>query len=151
MPLFVMDIAKELQKEQEEYIEKVGTYWKGKKGSESFIFVQEDGLQMRVETPYTEFKRIIHAYNKTVTDPNDMLPDIPLHGLRHTSASLAKMGGADTYALSKRLGHADISTTLNIYVDMFKEADRQGSDAIVRALGISPKVNPRNEKLEPLD
>jgi integrase len=151
VPLFVMDIAKKVMEEQQEYIEKVGSYWKGKKGSESFIFVQEDGLQMRVETPYTEFKRIIHAYNKTVTDPNDILPNIPLHGLRHTSASLAKMGGADTYALSKRLGHADISTTLNIYVDMFREADRQGSDAIVRALGINTKTNTNKEKLEPLD
>lgn len=151
VPLFVMDIAKELLQEQQEYISKVGTYWKGKKGSEAFIFAQEDGSQMRVETPYTEFKRIIHAYNKTVTDPNDILPDIPLHGLRHTSASLAKMGGADTYALSKRLGHADISTTLNIYVDMFREADRQGSDAIVRALEINTKVNTKKEKSESSD
>ena len=146
VPLFVMDIAKKVMEEQQQYIEKVGSYWKGKRGSESFIFVQEDGLQMRVETPYTEFKRIIHAYNKTVTDPNDILPNIPLHGLRHTSASLAKMGGADTYALSKRLGHADISTTLNIYVDMFREADRQGSDAIVRALGINTKTNTKKKK-----
>ena len=146
VPLFVMDIAEELKLEQTKYIEKVGTYWKGKRGSQAFIFTQDNGLQMRVETPYAEFKKIIHAYNKTVTDPNEMLPDIPLHGLRHTSASLAKLGGADTYALSKRLGHADITTTLNIYVDMFREADRQGSDAIVRALGINPKTNPKKKK-----
>jgi len=146
IPLFVMDIAEELRLEQTKYINEVGSYWKGPKGSQAFLFAQEDGLQMRVETPYAEFKRIIHAYNKTVTDPNDILPDIPLHGLRHTSASLAKLGGADTYALSKRLGHADITTTLNIYVDMFREADRQGSDAIVRALGINPKINPKEKK-----
>lgn len=151
VPLFIMDMAKELKKEQEEYIKKVGVYWKGATGSQAFIFAQEDGLQMRVETPYNEFKKIIHAYNKTATDPNDILPDIPLHGLRHTSASLAKLGGADTYALSKRLGHADVSTTLNIYVDLFKEADEQGSDAIMRALGINPKINPKKEKSESSD
>lgn len=141
VPAFVMDVARQFKIEQENYINKVGSYWKGKKGSEGFIFVQEDGLQMRVETPYKEFKRIIHAYNKTVSEANDKLPDIPLHGLRHTSASLAKLGGTDAYTLSKRLGHADITTTLNIYVDMFREADRQGSDAIIKALGINDKIN----------
>ncbi len=135
VPLLVMDLAKELKKEQEEYIESVGSHWVGPKGSQAFLFVQEDGSQMGVATPYNEFKRIVRAYNKTVTEEADKLPEIPLHGLRHTSASLAKLGGIDTYALSKRLGHADITTTLNIYVDMYKETDRKGVEAILRGLG----------------
>lgn len=44
------------------------------------------------------------------------LPQIKFHGLRHTFATRCVASGADIKTVSALLGHANISTTLNIYV-----------------------------------
>lgn len=56
------------------------------------------------------------------------LPFYGLHALRHTHASLLASLGADKVQVSNRLGHAHISTTLNIYTHLFEDRDRQIAD-----------------------
>jgi integrase len=46
-----------------------------------------------------------------------------LHALRHTHASALIAGGMDVETLSRRLGHAKTSITLNTYSHVFKPAD----------------------------
>jgi integrase len=41
------------------------------------------------------------------------------HDLRHTTASLAVSAGANVLALSRMLGHAKPSITLDVYADLF--------------------------------
>ena len=41
---------------------------------------------------------------------------ITFHGLRHTHASLLIDNGVSPKYVQKRLGHADVTTTLNLYV-----------------------------------
>lgn len=49
------------------------------------------------------------------------LPDVTLHGLRHSYASMLNASGEfDIAEISKALGHSNISTTLNIYTHMFE-------------------------------
>lgn len=43
------------------------------------------------------------------------VPRITLHGLRHTAATSAIRAGENIVAVSKRLGHAQVSITLDIY------------------------------------
>jgi integrase len=43
------------------------------------------------------------------------LPDIRIHDLRHTSATLLLLRGVNPKVVCERLGHVDISTTLQIY------------------------------------
>ena len=43
------------------------------------------------------------------------VPRITLHGLRHTAATSALRAGENIIAVSKRLGHAKVSITLDIY------------------------------------
>jgi len=43
------------------------------------------------------------------------------HELRHTAASLAISHGANVLAVSRMLGHADVSITLNTYAGLFEE------------------------------
>lgn len=62
------------------------------------------------------------------------LPKITPHGLRHTMASLLDAQGVETSAISKRLGHARISTTLDIYTHVFKKADTAASNILERTL-----------------
>ncbi len=44
------------------------------------------------------------------------LPVINFHGLRHTNASLLVAQNLDIAVVSARVGHAQISTTLNFYI-----------------------------------
>ena len=44
-----------------------------------------------------------------------MLPDIRLHDLRHTHATLALRAGIHPKVVSERLGHATVSITLDTY------------------------------------
>lgn len=51
------------------------------------------------------------------------LPAHGLHALRHTHASLLASLGADKVLVSSRLGHSQVSTTLNIYTHLFENVD----------------------------
>ncbi|MBR3559934.1 MAG: tyrosine-type recombinase/integrase [Oscillospiraceae bacterium] len=58
------------------------------------------------------------------------LPPIHPHKFRHTQASLLISEGVDILTVSKRLGHAKVSTTLDIYSHVLAKSDRQASDAL---------------------
>ena len=58
------------------------------------------------------------------------LPPITLHGLRHTHASMLAHMNTDKMQISERLGHSELSTTLNIYTHLFENADRQIADEL---------------------
>ena len=46
------------------------------------------------------------------------LPKIPLHGLRHTWATIALSQNVHPKVVSERLGHSTISMTLDTYSDV---------------------------------
>ncbi len=53
-----------------------------------------------------------------------------LHSLRHTNASLMIATGTNIRTVSARLGHAQTSTTTDIYAHVIQSADAAASDAI---------------------
>lgn len=61
------------------------------------------------------------------------LKRIGVHGLRHTHATIALRAGISPEVVQKRLGHADVSTTLSIYAHVF-EHDDQGAAELVAAV-----------------
>ncbi len=58
------------------------------------------------------------------------LPDACLHSLRHTNATLLIASGTDLRTVSKRLGHAQLSTTGNIYTHAIQTADERAADTL---------------------
>lgn len=59
------------------------------------------------------------------------LPDgITIHSLRHTNATLLIAAGVNVRTVSARLGHAQTSTTLDIYSHAIQSADAAASEAI---------------------
>ncbi len=126
LPGAVMDLVKKYKKEQQELRLSLGDQWQG----DDYIFIQWNGKQMNLSTPYHAFKDIINKYNATVVDPADQLPDIPLHGLRHTSATLLISENVDVRTVSARLGHAQTSTTMNIYAHSLKKLDEKAADTL---------------------
>lgn len=126
LPAFVMELLKSYKLEQNKYRLSIGSQWIG----ENFLFIQWNGKQMDLSTPYHTFKKIIRNYNQTVTEESKKLPDIPLHGLRHTSATLLISQNIDVRTVSSRLGHAQTSTTMNIYAHSLKKMDEVAADTL---------------------
>ena len=129
IPHFLTRRLKALQLERTRYRLSLGDYWQG----ENWLFIQDNGKQMSYYTPYSAFQDIISRYNEDRRD-NEQLPAIPFHGLRHTSATLMIAGHQDLRTVSSRLGHAQASTTMNIYAHALKENDRKAASALENML-----------------
>ena len=115
IPLLIIDKVKtllyQLKEEQEQYKISLGNKWRG----DNCVFIQWDGLRMYPDTPSAAFSKAITKHNET--DPEHPLPEISLHALRHTSASLLIEMGIPISVISKILGHSRISTTTDFYID----------------------------------
>jgi integrase len=53
---------------------------------------------------------------------------ITLHALRHTHASQLIAAGMDVVTISRRLGHASPTITLNIYGHLFSNTDDRAAE-----------------------
>lgn len=126
LPNTVIELIKQHKLEQMEYRLSIGDQWI----NDNLLFTQWNGKQMHPSTPYHTFKDIIHKYNKTVNKEFEKLPEITLHGLRHTSATLLIADNIDIRTVSARLGHAQTSTTMNIYAHALKETDEKAANAL---------------------
>ena len=129
--------------EQKELCRVHGTQWQGKpikNYDDNFIFTQDNGLQMHLSTPTHKFRELIEYYNMSVTDEADKLPVIKLHDLRHTSASLLIASGyVDIETIARRLGHSDISMTLNRYGHALPSQDAKAVHALENMLNMDEK------------
>ncbi|MCL6573905.1 MAG: site-specific integrase [Bacillus sp. (in: Bacteria)] len=80
-----------------------------------FIFSNEFGKPIRPDSISQWWRRLIKK---------SKIKKIRFHDLRHTSATLLINEGVHAKVISERLGHADISTTMNIYGHVLSEADQ---------------------------
>lgn len=67
------------------------------------------------------------------------LPDVRIHDLRHTFASLLVSGGASLEMIGKLLGHSQIQTTLR-YAHLMDSPLRAGVDAVAGMFRPRPKI-----------
>ncbi|MBT9854590.1 tyrosine-type recombinase/integrase [Bifidobacterium adolescentis] len=80
------------------------------------------------------------AYNSTANDvlarhcKNVDVPVISIHGLRHTHASLLLFAGVSIASVSRRLGHASMTTTQETYLHVIRELENKDVDIVMRAL-----------------
>lgn len=68
------------------------------------------------------------AWNKFLKRNN--IRKIRIHDIRHTHATLLLAQGVDIKTISERLGHSNISITMNIYTDVLKELDKSAADKL---------------------
>lgn len=72
-------------------------------------------------------------YNR-IAKTND-LPRITLHGFRHTHATLLFSAGASVKEVQTRLGHSNVTTTLDIYTHLTRQDQKETIQKLVRFLG----------------
>lgn len=89
-----------------------------------YLFTTETGTPINPSSIAPFFKWFEKRHN---------LPHINAHKFRHTMASILYFSGADPVSISKRLGHAEVSTTQNIYSHLIEQADVQSAEMIAEA------------------
>ena len=62
------------------------------------------------------------------------VPVISVHGLRHTHASLLLYAGVSIASVSRRLGHASMTTTQETYLNVIRELENKDIDIVMRTL-----------------
>jgi integrase len=90
------------------------------------VFTAPDGAQLHPEHISALFARLVRTA---------ALPPIPLHGLRHTYASLALANGVNAAIVSRRLGHATVAFTLDIYSHVLPQVDADAAEVIAAFAG----------------
>ena len=82
------------------------------------------------------------VFNSTVNNrlqvlcQNANIPNISIHGLRHTHASLLLFAGVSIASVAKRLGHSSMSTTQETYLHIIQELENQDNEKIMRHLAM---------------
>lgn len=127
IPSHVLAMLRRYRIEYNTYRLSIGTQWVGNE----YLFIQWDGSQMYPSTPNGAMRKIITRYNAT---HDDKLPPITPHGLRHTSATLLISQNADIRTVSNRLGHAQTSTTMNIYSHSLQKKDEEAAQLLENLL-----------------
>ncbi len=86
-----------------------------------YLFTQWNGLPMDINTPtkwWAEFSQ------------RNGIHDVTLHGLRHTAATFMIKSNVPISTVSGILGHAQISTTLNIYTHVIEDTKKAAIDTL---------------------
>ena len=72
---------------------------------------------------------------------------VHVHSLRHTYASLMIADGTPLVVVSHRLGHAQVSTTANIYAHVIKSADEKAAQVAEKFADIIAPPSPKKAAL----
>ena len=121
IPEFIISLLEEYRLWYEEQKSIYGELWT----DSDRLFVQADGKPMHPSTISKWFVKYVGQIG---------LPVINFHGLRHTNASLLVAQNIDIAVISARLGHAQISTTLDFYVHPLLSHNRKAGYALENLL-----------------
>lgn len=95
---------------------------------DGWIFPRPDGTPIHPERFSREFLRRQETYNKA--HPDETLPRLKLHGLRHTWATLALEEGIDIHVVSDRLDHSSTHITSQIYTHVTRPMQSDAADRV---------------------
>ena len=121
IPEFIISLLEEYKLWYEEQKSIYGELWT----NSDRLFVQADGKPMHPSSISKWFVKYVNTIG---------LPVINFHGLRHTNASLLVAQNVDIAVISARLGHAQISTTLDFYVHPLLSHNRKAGYALENLL-----------------
>lgn len=133
-PDSVLPLLREYQEEYNSLRRRMGDKWQGRDN----LFIRMNGNLMGHTAIYQHFVRHLKSYNQWVKEhPEEadregleFLPVIPLHGLRHSCATLLNYLEVNIIDISKYLGHANCSTTMNIYAHSFEAQKRAAGNKL---------------------
>lgn len=98
----------------------LGDAWRNTDGR---IFTTDDGAPIFPDSITQWFTKFVRRSG---------LPPVTVHSMRHTYASLMIAGGAPLVIVSHQLGHAQTSTTANIYAHVIASAEARAAQTFDR-------------------
>jgi len=117
-------------------IQTAGKFWK----ENDMIFPSSTGTPMDPSNLYHNFKRLLKEAG---------LPDVRFHDLRHTAATLMLQQGIHPKVVQERLGHSDISMTLNTYshvLPVMQDEAAEKLDDLLTPINISDDLKKLGER-----
>lgn len=91
----------------------------------AWMVTEADGLVVHPETLLGRWRRVAKVAG---------VPAIPLHGARHSYATLALEAGVRLDIVSNQLGHSNVATTAGIYAHVSEAASIDAAERIAGAL-----------------
>lgn len=105
----------------------------------NFIFHTKSGNHMTLSNVFRAFKLLV---KQAGLDPQE----VRLHDLRHTHATLLIRNGIDYRAVSERLGHSNVTVTLNRYTHTVTETDRKAASLMTNMMFEEPKQETQSQE-----
>jgi len=105
------------------------------------VFTHQDGLPLHPDTTFKNFTRRVEQLGQ---------PRIRLHDLRHTWATLALESGIHPKVVQERLGHANVSITLDLYSHVSPAMQSDAAERVAALILTTPPVH-RGTTAQPTD
>lgn len=130
------------------YKEKIGNFQPTKNPSSNRLVMVDWQLMQQFQNLINQkkakkpifFEEDQRVYNSTLNQKLGKyckeldIPQISIHGLRHTHASLLLYEGVSIASVAKRLGHSNTTTTQETYIHIIKELENKDNDKILHHL-----------------
>jgi integrase len=123
LDLETVDALKTWRKRQREEQFAMGAGWQG----DGRVFVWPDGSALHPNVITRSFGRLVEAAK---------LPDLTLHGLRHSWATAALKAGVPVKVVSDRLGHSSARITLDVYTASVPALDAEAATLVAGMFGV---------------
>jgi len=98
-----------------------------------YVLFKENGNPFHPDSLTQKWERFIAKHH---------LPPIRLHDLRHSNATAMIAAGVNAKVVQHRLGHANISITLDTYTHVLPEMDQEAAEKLNNSLFSSPQPMP---------
>lgn len=123
-----VELLKAVKTRQLEQRLSIGAAWQ----DNGYVFCQLDGKPLHPDKVSNEFKRIVDCAS---------LPHLSLKGLRHAHATLLFSAGIHPKVVSERLGHSNISITMDIYSHVMPGMQEEAARAIDQRMSIGMQAD----------
>ena len=126
LPTFVLQTLQRHHEQQEVDQKSVGDRWR----AQDIVFCNRYGGYIEISNLHVAFKRVLERAG---------LPDIRLHDLRHSAASILLSMGVNPKIVQELLGHSHISITLDIYSHIFPSMQKDAMQRLDDLFGEADK------------
>ena len=104
--------------------------------ADNVLAIYRVNLENRIERANNMCPSTFTYRFKLILKANNLPLDLNVHSLRHTNASLLIAQGVDVRTVASLLGHAQASTTLDIYAHAFDKNKRKAQEKLGKAIGL---------------
>ena len=105
------------------------------------VFTREDGTPLRP----TQLTRMFARRAREAG-----LPDLTLHGLRHTYVTASLQADIPPKVVSQRLGHANTAITSDLYQHVLKAMDAEAANTVARLILEGEQQDSESSAVKPL-